>query len=257
MKDELGNRIKEYEMVSNIKLMRKAYTIIRLDGKSFSKYTKHLERPFDLGFVEDMDNTAKYLCKNIQNAKFAFVQSDEITILMTDFENMNTNPWFDNKIQKIVSVSASMATAKFNQLRTIRIYNEGVKSSDIGEYIALAEFDSRVFQVPSKMEVFNTLLWRQQDTTKNSITSVANTMFSHNELKNKNGKEKQEMIFQKSGINWNDYDPKLKRGRMIVKEEYEVIHEKYGPSNRNRWVSVAPPIFTQDKEYLNNLIPDM
>jgi tRNA(His) guanylyltransferase len=267
MKDDLGNRIKEYENVSNFKLMRKGYTILRLDGKAFHTYTKGLLRPFDQGLVDDMDNTAIYLCENIQNVICGYVQSDEITLILCDFEKINTSPWFDNKIQKMCSVSASMATAKFNQLRMFREAskerdhslssiaesvwdNDNITSSDIINF-KLAMFDSRVFQVPNKMECTNVLIWRQQDTVKNSISSLAQTMFSHKELQGKNGKEKQEMMFQKDGTNWNDFDPKLKRGRMIVKETYE----KEPGVFRTQWVSVAPPTFTQDREYLDELIP--
>lgn len=249
MKDDLGNRIKEYENVSNFKLMRKGYTILRLDGKAFHTYTKGLDKPFDQGLVDDMDNTAIYLCENIQNVVCGYVQSDEITLVLCDFEKINTSPWFDNKIQKICSVSASMATAKFNQLRFAR---EFVKRQGSPNFEKLAMFDSRVFQVPNKMECTNVLIWRQQDTVKNSISSVAQTMFSTKELNGKNGSEKQEMMFQKNGTNWNDFDPKLKRGRMIVKMTYE----KEPNVIRTHWISVAPPTFTQDRDYLNNLIPD-
>ena len=106
-KDELGNRIKEnYENRTRIYLPRRTYTVIRIDGKSFGTYAKGLTRPFDQGLIEDMDETACYLCKNIQGAKFGFVQSDEISILLTDFDTFTTDAWFDGNIQKIVSVAA-------------------------------------------------------------------------------------------------------------------------------------------------------
>jgi len=245
--DELGTRMKEYEAAFRYKLIRRSYTIIRIDGKAFHTYTKGLKRPFDLDLIEDMDETAKFVCANIQGAVCAFVQSDEISVVITDFKTPKTSAWFDNTVQKMCSVSASLATAKFNNLRFIR--NLGA----IDEYVAnkLAMFDSRVYQLPNKTEVINYFIWRQQDTVKNSISSVAQSMFSTKELHNKNGNEKQEMIFQKSGINWNDYDPKLKRGRMIINESYE----KEPNVIRNRWVSIGPPTFTQDKDLLNNLIP--
>jgi tRNA(His) 5'-end guanylyltransferase len=234
MKDELGDRIKKYyEYITRFFLPRRTYSIIRIDGKAFHTYTKGLNTPFDDQFVSDMDETACYLCKNIQGAKIAFVQSDEISILLTDFDDIKTDAWYDGNIQKICSISASLATAKFNELRPGKI----------------ALFDSRVFTIPSKIEVFNYFLWRQQDTTKNSISTVAQTLYSHNELKGKNGDMKQEMIFQ-AGINWNNYPDKLKRGRLIVKEQYE----KNG-AIRNRWVSISVPIFTKDKDFLLNLIP--
>lgn len=235
-KDSLGDRMKEfYENRTRNFLPRRTYTIIRVDGKAFHSYTRGLIRPFDEKLVNDMDETACYMCKNIQGAKFAFVQSDEISILLTDFEGLTTDAWFDGNIQKMVSISASLATAKFNELRPNKI----------------ALFDSRVFTIPSDIEVENYFIWRQQDTTRNSISSVAQSMFSHRELENKNTDQMQEMCFQK-GVNWNDFSAKLKRGRLIVKQDYE----KEG-ATRTKWVSVEPPIFTEEREILKTLIPKL
>ena len=235
-KDSLGDRMKEfYENRTRNFLPRRTYTIIRVDGKAFHSYTRGLVRPFDEKLVNDMDETACYMCKNIQGAKFAFVQSDEISILLTDFEGLTTDAWFDGNIQKMASISASLATAKFNELRPNKI----------------ALFDSRVFTIPSDIEVENYFIWRQQDTTRNSISSVAQSMFSHRELENKNTDQMQEMCFQK-GVNWNDFSAKLKRGRLIVKQNYE----KDG-ATRSKWVSVEPPIFTQEREMLKVLIPKL
>ena len=114
-KDSLGDRMKRfYENITKYFLPRRTYTIIRIDGKAFHSLTQNFDKPFDYTFINQMDETAKYLCKNIQGAKFAFVQSDEISILMTDFDKINTSAWFDGNVQKIASISASMATSKFN-----------------------------------------------------------------------------------------------------------------------------------------------
>jgi tRNA(His) 5'-end guanylyltransferase len=247
MKDQLGDRMKKfYEDKTRFFLPRKTYAIIRVDGKAFHTYTKKLMHPFDDGLMDDMDDTACYLCKNIQGAKMTFVQSDEISILMTDFDNIETDMWFDGNIQKIVSVSASMATSKFNQLRWIRL----IGIEDIAQ-IKLAEFDSRVFIIPNNSEVENYFIWRQQDTERNSISSVAQSIYSHKELIGKNCSEQQEMIFQK-GINWNDYAPKYKRGRTITKQQYTVKTET---AIRNHWKSGECPIFTKDREFLRQYIP--
>jgi tRNA(His) guanylyltransferase len=236
MKDTLGDRMKEfYETRTKLLLPRRTYTIIRIDGKAFHTYTRGLERPFDEKLINDMDETAMYLCENIQGAKFAFVQSDEISILLTDFEKLQTNAWFDGNIQKITSISASFATAKFNQLRPDKI----------------ALFDSRVFTIPSNVEVENYFIWRQQDTVRNSISSVAQSLYSNKELHKVNVSEMQELCFKK-GVNWNDLDAKKKRGRLIVKEFYN----KEG-AIRSKWISIAPPIFTQERETLINLIPKL
>jgi len=258
-KDSLGDRMKEfYENRTRFLLPRKTYTIIRVDGKAFHTYTRGLEKPFDLGLIGDMDDVACYMCKNIQGAKLAFVQSDEISVILTDFDKLGTNAWFDGNIQKMVSVSASLATSKFNQLRMLRAmgnididntcmikYTQVIR--DINNF-KLAEFDARTFTIPSESEVENYLIWRQQDTVRNSISSVAQYLYSPKELYGKNTDEMQDMCFKK-GINWNDYEPKLKRGRLIIKEEYENNH-----AIRTRWISTEAPVFSQDRESIRNVI---
>jgi tRNA(His) guanylyltransferase len=233
-KDSLGDRMKGfYEDKTRYFLPRRTYSILRIDGKCFSKYTKGLERPFDQKLINDMDETACFLCENIQGSKFAYVQSDEISILLTDFDSLSTSAWFDGNIQKMASVSASLAIAKFNELRPGK----------------LAMFDSRVFTIPSPIEVDNYFIWRQEDCVRNSISSLAQSLYSHKELENKNCNHMQEMCFQK-GHNWNDLPVKHKRGRVIIKNTYE----KNG-ALRSKWESIDPPIFTQDKTFLIEYVP--
>jgi tRNA(His) 5'-end guanylyltransferase len=254
MKEELGNRMKEfYEDRFRTKLPRRAYTIIRIDGKAFHTYTKGLERPFDDGLIKDMNNTAIFLCKNIMGAKMGYVQSDEISILLTDFDTLDTQSWFDYNIQKMVSIASSLATSEFNRLRIDRYikekYNSGISNITYRfmenlSNIKQAQFDARVFQIPSRIEVENYFIWRQQDATRNSISSVAQSLYSHKELNGVKTNEMQEMIFQK-GINWNDYDFRKKRGAVIGKVEVQVE----GGAIRNRWEVIDTPIFTQDREF--------
>jgi len=250
-KDDIGNRMKaNYEDRTRFCLPRRSHTIIRIDGKAFHTYTRGLSRPFDDGFIEDMNTTAAYLCKNIQGAKFAYVQSDEISILLTDYDKLTTDAWFDNNIQKMASVSASMATRAFNEARLKRlICDEGPHTVE-SVFIKMkwAEFDSRVFQIPEWTEVENYFIWRQQDCVRNSISSVAQSLYSHKELNGRNTTEMQEMIFQK-GQNWNDYEAKYKRGRGIVKDSYFVVETK-----RRRWVSVEVPTFTMDREFIKRSV---
>ena len=243
MKDNLGNRMKsQYENRTRYLLPRRCYTLLRVDGKAFHTFNKGLERPFDLGLIEDMDLTAAYLCKNIMGAKFAFVQSDEINILVTDFEENTTQAWFDGNIQKIASVSASMATRAFNEARMKRL----------GIGMKWAEFDSRVFQISDKEEVANYFVWRQQDTVRNSISSVAQSLYNHKELNGKNTTVMQEMIFQK-GLNWNDFPIKQKRGRFILRQ----VYEKEPNVIRSAWVSIYPPTFIQDRDFILGKIPTL
>ena len=263
MKDEIGDRMKQfYEDRTRFLLPRRTYTILRIDGKSFHSYCRGLKEPFDEGLIEDMDATACYLCKNIQGSKFAFVQSDEISILMTDFDAIGTDAWFDGNIQKIVSVAAGLATAEFNRLRLLRKFSNVVATVDvIMQVFKWATFDARVFTIPANYEVENYFIWRQKDATRNSISSVAQSLYSHKELEGKNNNQKQEMIFQKS-INWNDYAPKLKRGRFIQKEMRILTNDVFKSYNivntyeRSFWVSTECPIFTQERDFLTNKIPN-
>jgi tRNA(His) 5'-end guanylyltransferase len=266
--DALGDRMKEfYEDRTRIKLPRRTYTIIRIDGKAFHTYTKGLQRPFDQGLIEDMDATAAYLCKNIQGAKFGYVQSDEISLVLTDFDDLGTHAWFDNNLQKMVSVAASMATSEFNRLRLIRKCMGGdiegyVDAIDLSEF-KMAEFDARAFQIPFIDEVENYFIWRQQDAVRNSISSVAQSLYSPRELNGVKTDQMQEMIFQK-GINWNDYDFRKKRGAVICKVEKTLIKTIQGPNEevieteftRNVWQVLETPTFTQDREFIKSLMSD-
>lgn len=270
--DALGDRMKEfYEDRTRIKLPRRTFTIIRIDGKAFHTYTKGLERPFDQGLIEDMNATTAYLCKNIQGAKFGYVQSDEISLVLTDFDDLGTHAWFDNNLQKMVSVAASMATSEFNRLRLIRKCMGGdiegyVDAIDLSEF-KMAEFDARAFQIPFIDEVENYFIWRQQDAVRNSISSVAQSLYSTKELHGAKTDQMQEMIFQK-GINWNDYDFRKKRGAVIAKVEVPVFVKTKEFVNdgethvidptqivmRNKWQVVETPTFTQDRWFIKGLI---
>jgi tRNA(His) 5'-end guanylyltransferase len=253
MKEAIGTRMKEfYENRCKYLLPRKTYTVIRVDGKAFHTYTRGLKRPFDIGFIEDMNETAKYMCAHIQGAKFAFVQSDEISIALTDMDTIQTQAWFDGEIQKIVSVSASMATSCFNRHRYVRHITsmDDLLSGDSLLPKKDAEFDSRVFTIPNKIELINYFIWRQQDTVRNSISSVAQSLYSHRELNGKNTNAMQEMCLERD-VNWNNFEPQLKRGRLVVREKYTTE----GGAIRHRWVVKTPPTFSKDLLCLDLLLP--
>lgn len=283
-KDSLGDRMKSYyENRSRFCLPNKSYVIMRVDGKAFHTFTKKMKRPFDFDFIDDMNQTAIELCKNISGAKFAYVQSDEISILISDLDDIYSQSWFENNIQKMTSVSASIATASFNKSRLKRkmdiLKSEPSPSNILSAFDAykFAEFDSRVFTIPTVAEVMNYFLWRQQDCTRNSIAMVAQSLYSTKELHKVNTTEMQEYIFRK-GINWNDYDPKLKRGRFIEKvvtingeagniteidevKYYKIIDKDIsGVLNkedkvRSSWEVKECPIFSKDWDFLRQRIP--
>lgn len=186
----LGDRMKRYEGIFRSKLIPRSYTIIRLDGKAFHTFTKGLVKPFDKKLLTSLEDSTKYLFENIDGAKLAYHQSDEISLVLTDFDNLGTQGWFDGNVQKITSISSSMLTAVFNSV--YKYPNDN--------YPKLAMFDSRVFQLPTLTEVYNYFLWRQRDGIRNSIQASAQSVYSHKELMNKNITEQEDMIKDKGEL---------------------------------------------------------
>ena len=243
-KTSIGDRMKEYEAVSRVKLTRRAPMIVRVDGKAFHTYTRGFEKPWDRRLVNALTYTAKDLVKEIQGAKLAYVQSDEISVLVTDDDSINTSAWFDKSVQKIASVSASYATAAFNKyMRNIN----GIAS--------VAHFDSRCFVLPSHVEVCNYFVWRQQDATRNSIMGLAQQHFSHKELHGVNTGKAQDMLWKEKEINWNDLDAWKKRGWCVIRKvveceprELDAYEHQEGYSRTVIEADWKIPVFTQEDE---------
>jgi tRNA(His) 5'-end guanylyltransferase len=185
------------------------------------------------------------LCKEAQGAKIGFVQSDEISIVLTDYDTLTTGAWFDYDQQKLASVSASIVTRAFN--REIRKYFNATESP-----VREAEFDGRCWAMPEKEEVVNYFVWRQKDTTQNAISAAARCIYSSKQLDGKNSAQKQEMMFQK-GINWNDYPIGFKRGRAVKKF---VTGSNFTEDPVLEWkIDHAIPIFTEDRDYIKQTLP--
>ena len=250
-KDTLGDRMKSYENSYRVSLPIRMPVVIRIDGKAFHTYTKSCKKPVDEGLVDCMNITAKYLCQNVQGCQLAYVQSDEISLLLNNYETLETQPWFDNNLQKMASVSASMAGAIFT-LESPKIWSDNDDSTF--PIYKPAFFDSRVFLLP-KEEVTNYFIWRQQDATRNSVQMLARTLYSHKQCENKNNSELQEMIFQK-GLNWNDCPTPQKRGRCIIKQALTLLSknpltDETVTTVRHEWiVDNEIPVFTQDRQYI-------
>ena len=269
VKDELGTRMKEfYEGVPKTRLVRRMPVAIRLDGKAFHTFTRGFEKPFDEVLGKSMRETMKYLCENIQGCVLGYTQSDEITLILVDYQNLNSCAWFDYEVQKMCSISASMATMAFNKFFTKNVnYFEMTHEHDdtINEYCTTlvnaaekgAMFDARVFNIP-KEEVCNLIYWRQLDATRNSIQMVGQANFSHKELQNKSCNMIQEMLFAEKGINWNDYPTYLKRGSCCIKTTIQNpnVDIKDGAYPKSIWmIDLDIPIFKGDgRQYIDKLI---
>jgi tRNA(His) guanylyltransferase len=204
--DPLGDRLKEeFESQTRLLLPRKTHTIIRLDGKAFHTYTRGLPKPFDVTLHEDLVRATQLLCKHVSGVVFAYVQSDEVSLLVTDLAKATTEPWYRGNVQKIASVTASILTAKFNELRNLGL-------GDVGEQLAF--FDSRVFTIPERDEVVNYFHWRYLDTWRNAISSLASVHFSARELQHKGLVERLDMLRAK-GIEARDFDPRFLNASVV------------------------------------------
>lgn len=229
VRDDLGTRMKTfYENIPKTRLMRRVPVAIRLDGKAFHTFTRGFQKPFDFVLMGTMQQTMKYLCENIQGCVFGYTQSDEITLILVDYQKFTSDAWFDYEVQKLTSVSASMATMAFNKYFSENvveynlIHDPLVKRREnlLDNYISAVEkgalFDARCFNIP-KEEVTNLIYWRQLDATKNSIQMVGQAHFSHDELQDKTCNMIQDMLMTKYGINWNDFTIPCKRGTACIK----------------------------------------
>ena len=260
MRSSLMKRMKEnYEKAYDIRLPKRMPLIIRIDGKAFHTFTKGFKKPFDAILMKSMQTTMLELCKNIQNIKLGYTQSDEISLLLTDYDCLETSQWFDSKLQKIVSVSASSATLYFNKVFAewankndeLLIQNMGgAKEKDIRYADVLmkaskkgAMFDARAFVLP-KEEVTNYFLARQNDATRNSIQSLGQKYFSHKELIGKSQNEIQNMLYTLKGVNWNDLSIDCKRGVCAIRD------------NWNKWfIDPFIPIWkNEDRYYIERYI---
>lgn len=287
----LAKRMKKYyEEVLKTRLIRRMPVCIRLDGKAFHTFLKGFKKPFDDIFIKTMQDTMRYLCQNIQGCVLGYSQSDEISLILIDYQKLTTSAWFDYNVQKICSVSSSMATLAFNKLlkNNVDEYRfskwDGILKYEDGEneYIKTllravdegAMFDSRCFNIP-KEEVANLIFWRQFDASNNSVQMVGQAYFTQEELNNKNTNQIQDMLMTQKGINWNDYPIYQKRGSCCIKrkfwidkndgcefsEEYSCELEKAGVNSDNaikktEWIiDKNIPIFKgENRKYINELI---
>lgn len=221
-KSSIGNRFKNYEAITNFSLIKRIPVIIRLDGKAFHTFVrrKYGKKTYSKHFNNIMWQIAKYVQSEIQGCKLAYVQSDEMSFLLTDYENLETQGWYDYRLNKILSIAAGLASAMGTYL--------------FGECVV---FDARAFNL-SKEEVCNYFIWRQQDATRNSILMLGQENFSHKQLQNQNCSQIQDMLMLEKNINWNDCPTYRKRGICIA----------------NNNLDLDIPIFSKDRKYIEKFI---
>lgn len=182
--DSLADRMKAYEQAeAGRRLMPLLPALARIDGRSFSRFTHDLERPYDERLSRVMIETTKYLVKET-GARVGYTQSDEITLAWYA-PDPKREIFFSGRIQKMVSVLAALTTVEFNRLLT----------SELADHLARRPvFDCRVWSVPNLSEAANTFLWRERDATKNSISMAARAYYSHEAITGCSGSEMQDKL---------------------------------------------------------------
>ena len=220
----LADRMKEYEETNNFKLVRRIPTIIRVDGRAFHTYTRYMNKPFDELFISNMVKAAQSVAEDMQGFKLGYHQSDEVSFLLTDYDNLETQPWLAGRVQKLVSIVASSMTAQFDAL-----------DAPWRQSPRLPTFDARVFQMPIG-DVANYFLWRMRDWKRNSIMMFARAYMPHKEIQNKNTTELLEILdarglqwthlssFKRQGtFFWNPRNERLKNSSPHILPEYDQI----------------------------------
>lgn len=236
---DLGDRMKLYEAIPRTRLLPKVPVLIRVDGRAFHTFTHGMDKPLDSVLWNAMCDAARALCEDISGAQLAYVQSDEISVLVTDTQARETQPWFDYDVQKVVSVSASVATGGLIQ--------------SLGILRRMPAFDGRAWNLPPA-EVCNYFIWRQQDAIRNSIQGLAQAHFSPKQLHGVNTSGMLDMLREK-GVSWNACPTTQRRGACVYREVYEKEGEDSAPVTRHRWiVDREIPLFTEEREYVEKFL---
>lgn len=259
--DSLGDRMKGYENVYNHKLVRRLPVIIRLDGRAFHTLTKNMIKPFDQRFSKCMLYTTIELVKEIQGAVFGYTQSDEISILVKDWDTHTTQAWFDDKIQKMASVSASIATRDFLDLARFQFEDQNYSESTVPQFqqikhmVTRATFDSRVFNLPLA-EVNNYFIWRQNDATRNSVNALAQAYFPHKDLQGVNVADAKAMLLKEKKVDWEAMDQWAKMGHGVMRTKVPpMLFDPQNPDAYDTFVgSVKLPSFSQRPDFINDFL---
>jgi tRNA(His) guanylyltransferase len=243
----LGDRMKSYEYAAKSVLIPRMPLIIRVDGRAFHTYTRSFNRPWSLEIRDAMTQVGKALLQDISGAKIAYCQSDEVSVLVTDYDKLTSQPWFGKSVQKIASVSASVATAHFN-LEMMNLALRDQKAA-IKTLYAPAYFDARCFVLP-KEEVCNYFVWRQRDAIRNSISSLAQVHFSSKKLFSKTTATLKEMLKTEKDVSWDSCETWQKRGWCVVRTQNS--SEEEIPARTEVCPDWETPEFTTSRKYIED-----
>lgn len=247
----LKGKMEYYKSLADYKLLPNSFVIAHIDGRSFSKKVKkRFKLPFDDEFMNLMDDTAAYVCKQVQGCKLAYVQSDEISLIIYDGYESGSS-FFGYRLCKMQSIIASLATCYFNQKFIEMLFNKGCKPEEIFTARNLFQFDCKCFNVPNYNDAFAWIKYRQNDCIKNSRQQAAQTYLPHKELLKKTAEEQVALLGEKKGIDWNMYPEGCKYGRLVYKEAVQLTTDDGTDYTRHQFKSHPSKIV--DREWFDDL----
>ena len=244
---KLKDRIDTYIDTTNYRLLNRVPIIININGRSFNKVTSLLDKPYGTKFAESMLSTTVKLCMEVDGTLFAYQHNDEITIVIRNDQNPETIPWYDNRLQKICSITSSIATQHFN------IYASNMGLDLMGD----ALFTSQVFVVPTITEAINTIIYKQQNNFHTAIKFACfyeflkkyDKMTIKEMLNDFSTDERIDLLKQECDIDFNEYSQSFRRGAACYK-----VPKVIDGIVKNKWiVNTELPIFTKDQSFLSNI----
>lgn len=247
MSNKLKDRIESYQSATDYKLLPRVPIVICINGRGFSKVTQLLDKPYCPKFSECIISTMLRLCTDVEGALFGYQFNDEIVIVARNDQSNDTTPWYDNRLQKICSVTSAVATMHFNECA------QEIKLDVTGDPI----FTSQVFVVPTIAEAVNSLIFKQQQNFHTSIQSAClyELIKSHDKhtikemLSGLSVDEKIDLLAQECSVDFNSYPLAFRRGVAAYK-----VPKVSGDSMKNKWhLNLEPPIFTKDQSFLSNI----
>lgn len=247
MSGKLKDRVENYQATFDYKLLARVPVIIVVNGRSFSKLTQLLDKPYCSKLAECLLSTMLRLCTEVEGALFGYQHSDEIVLVMRNDQNPETEAWYDNRVQKICSVSAAIATMHFNDCA------QEIKLALSGDPV----FTSQVFAVPTISEAINTIVYKQQQNFHTSIqfACVYELIKKHDKnairemLSGLTMDEKIDLLRQECQVDFNDYPISFRRGAACYKAP-KLVDE----TTKYKWyLNPEPPIFTKDQSFLSNI----
>lgn len=221
--ETLKDRCLYLRSLSDIRLLPNCYVMLMLDGRAFSKFCKQFEKPYSDEFISLMNETALFLCSQIEGCRFAYTQSDEISILIK--QDDTSDLWFGNRISKLCSITASLASSKFTKLLVSNLIKKATNKDEIQdaiEKLSIVSFDCKAWNIPTLNDVYSWFIYRQRDCIRNSKQMLSQFYFTHKEIEGVNCETQIEMVKEKFGVDWNELPNNKKFGRFLYRQEVEI-----------------------------------